>query len=225
MQRQENHGEMMIDDRLTTSQTPGTGSDAGNRTEAHLRALRAHWEEMRRGHLVPARSDIDPRRIEALLPHAFVAERVAPGVTRLRIAGTLLSDLMGMDVRGMPLSCFIAPAQRDAFALAQVDLFDAPAALRIDLRLPAGPGRPERTGSLVMLPLRSDLGDVSRALGCLVTQGPAGRSPIRFDIARTLIERLDRPDRAMPRLRAVEGNPTVPALRKTAGRAHLRVVR
>ena len=36
--------------------------------------------------------------------------------------------------------------------------------------------------TLVMLPLRSDLGDVSRALGCLVTRGVSGRAPRRFEI-------------------------------------------
>jgi hypothetical protein len=42
-----------------------------------------------------------------------------------------------------------------------------------------------------MLPLRSDLGDVSRALGCLVTHGPVGRSPRRFEIMNCRVSALD----------------------------------
>lgn len=158
----------------TTAQEP--------RIEAHLRALHAYWTEARHGHDVPNRSDIDPRRIEPLLSNAFIAERIAPGVTRLRVAGLNLSDMMGMEVRGMPLSCLIAPSARDAFALHLVDLFDGPAAVRMELHSPAGFGRPALRGTLLMLPLRSDLGDVSRALGCLIPRGALGRSPRRFEI-------------------------------------------
>jgi len=150
--------------------------------EAQLRALHAYWTEARRGQDVPKRSDIDPRRIEPLLSNAFIAERIAPGVTRLRVAGMHLTELMGMEVRGMPLSCLIAPPARDAFALHLVDLFDGPAALRMELHSPAGFGRPALRGTLVMLPLSSDLGDISRALGCLVTRAPLGRTPRRFEI-------------------------------------------
>src|SRR6056297_1606963 len=161
---------------------PVTESTRETRTEAHLRALHAYWTEARRGHDVPNRADIDPRRIEPLLSTAFIAERIAPGVTRLRVAGMHLSEIMGMEVRGMPLSCLIAPPARDAFALHLVDLFDGPATLRIELRSPGALGRPEMRATLVMLPLRSDLGDVSRALGCLVTRGVSGRAPRRFEI-------------------------------------------
>jgi hypothetical protein len=87
-----------------------------------------------------------------------------------------------MEVRGMPLSSFIAPAARERFALALVDLFERPARLEIDLLAKAGLGRPELTGRLMLWPLRSDLGDVSRALGCLVTRGEIGRASRRFEM-------------------------------------------
>src|SRR6056297_2044612 len=161
------------------------------RVEAHLRALHAYWNEARRGHDVPNRADIDPRRIEPLLSTAFIAERIAPGVTRLRVAGMHLSEIMGMEVRGMPLSCLIAPPARDAFALHLVDLFDGPATLRIELRSKGGLGRSDLRATLVMLPLRSDLGDVSRALGCLVTRGPLGRTPRRFEIVACRVSPLE----------------------------------
>lgn len=170
---------------------PATKITREPRTEAHLRALHAYWAEARRGHDVPKRSDIDPRRIEPLLSNAFIAERIAPGVTRLRVAGMHLSEIMGMEVRGMPLSCLIAPPARDAFALHLVDLFEGPATLRMELRGTGGLGRPDLRATLVMLPLRSDLGDVSRALGCLVTRGTVGRTPRRFEIMNYRVTALD----------------------------------
>ena len=37
---------------------------------------------------------------------------------------------------------------------------------------------------MLLLPLKSDLGDVSRVLGCLVVQGEVGQTPRRFDLAQ-----------------------------------------
>ncbi|MBE0452153.1 PAS domain-containing protein [Roseovarius autotrophicus] len=173
-------------------------SGARARTEAHLRAFRAHWEACRKGQDVPKRTDIDPRRIEPLLSNAFIAERIAPGVVRLRIAGMHLSDLMGMEVRGMPLCSFIAPAARKSFALHLVDLFDRPATLRLGLHSGAGLGRPALSGTMLLLPLRSDLGDVSRALGCLVTHGHIGRPARRFTIDSAQVQPLTEPTHPAP---------------------------
>ena len=105
---------------------------------ADLRAFHAHWAEARRGAAVPYRAHIDPRRIAPLLPDAFVAERIAPGMTRLRIAGMHLSDLMGMEVRGMPLSSSSRPPRARRSRCMLVDLFDRPASLRMDFAAPAG---------------------------------------------------------------------------------------
>src|SRR6056297_3156721 len=143
---------------------PVAGEADGARTEAHLRAFGAHWQACRRGGDVPVRADIDPRGIEPLISSAFIAERIAPGVVRLRVAGAHLSDLMGMEVRGMPLTTFIDPADRDAFAMRLVELVDDPAVLRFALRSRRGIGRPALSGTLMLLPLRSDLGDISRTL-------------------------------------------------------------
>lgn len=158
---------------------------------AHLQALHDYWAGLCEGARVPRRSEIDPRRIGGLLSNAFIAERIAPGVTRLRVAGLHLNTLMGMEVRGMPLSSFIAPPSRERFALALVDLFERPARLEFDLNSKAGLGRPEMTGRLMLWPLRSDLGDISRALGCLVTQGQIGRASRRFEMGAVRVLPLD----------------------------------
>lgn len=145
-------------------------------------ALVAYWAGLRRaaGGGVPFRSDIRPDALGALLPDAFIAARIAPGVARLRVAGRRLCDLLGMDLRGMPLSALVLPDQRDDMAGLLADLFDAPAALALRVSAPPGLMRPALTGQLTMLPLRDDEGDVTRVLGCLVTRGRIGRAPRRF---------------------------------------------
>ena len=109
----------------------------------------------------------------------------------MRIAGTHLSDLMGMEVRGMPISSFIAPEQRNELAELLVEVFDRPAIVKIHVESPAAVGRHALKGSLLLLPLRSDLGDTSRALGCFLTDGLIGRTPRRFNITGHSIEAIE----------------------------------
>ena len=145
--------------------------------------VEAYWEALRAGRLLPKRSEVDPRGIELALENAFILERIAPGVARLRVAGSHLNDLMGMEVRGMPLTAFFAPACRRKVADALEEMFQTPASCTLDLTAPGSIGRPELEGRLMLLPLKSDLGDVSRALGCLVAKGDLGAAPRRFDIS------------------------------------------
>ena len=172
------------------------GSAAAQRRRAALKpaeiaALRAYWSQQRIEGDVPRRADIDPRRIATLLSDVFVAERIAPGLARLRVAGMQLSELMGMEVRGMPISALIEPSDRDQLADLLVELFDRPAVLDLELVSAGGLGRTPLTGRMVLMPLRSDLGDISRALGCLVTDAAPGRTPRRFYIRSLRIEPLE----------------------------------
>ncbi|MCX7559782.1 PAS domain-containing protein [Sulfitobacter sp. F26204] len=144
--------------------------------------VEAYWEAVRGTRLLPKRSDIDPRGIEQALEYAFILERIAPGIARLRIAGNHLNDLMGMEVRGMPLTSFFAAADRPAISDMLEDVFQMPAMSTLKLTSPAAGGRPKLDARMILLPLKSDLGDVSRALGCFVSKGDMGLSPRRFDI-------------------------------------------
>lgn len=196
-------------------------------------ALIAYWESLRHGSQVPQRSAIDPRRIEAFLADAFIIERVSPREARFRIAGQTLSDLMGMEVRGMPVTSFFLPAARDEAGIALGEVFDGPEAVEMDLAGEAGPrARPGPRATMLFLPLRSDLGDISRALGCLVaTTGPVcvpQRFAIRDIVAtpaiagRPLARWGDAPPR--PAL-ATELAETAIAFRSAPRRGHLRLVK
>ncbi|MEO1137877.1 MAG: PAS domain-containing protein [Pseudomonadota bacterium] len=163
----------------------------GAKRDRDLAQFVAYWTSMRRGNDVPLRTEIDPRGIEALLGNAFIAEKIAPGLARLRIAGAHLADVMGMEVRGMPLSALIEPEDRQQLADAIVELFEGPAQIRIELASPGGIRRAPMTATLLILPLRSDLGDISRALGCFVSNGSIGATPRRFRVVSSQVERID----------------------------------
>ncbi|MDO5705484.1 MAG: PAS domain-containing protein [Paracoccus sp. (in: a-proteobacteria)] len=147
-----------------------------------LSDLRDYWQSLRQGRAIPARSDVEPRGIRTALDHAFILERIAPGAARFRLAGRHLIDLMGMEVRGMPVCSFLNPASRGRLSDVLETVFKAPQIAELRLSGPADYGRPAMTGRMLLLPLRSDLGDVTRALGCLIAEGEVGMTPRRFDL-------------------------------------------
>lgn len=148
-----------------------------------ISVVRAYWEALRNGRDVPHRSEIDPRGIEAALEHTFILERIAPRVARFRLSGRHLNDLMGCEVRGMPLTSFFTPAARGEIEAILARVFDGPETAELTLAADLAPGRPPMEGRLMLLPMKSDLGDISRALGCLVCDGAIRRTPVRFAIA------------------------------------------
>lgn len=156
-----------------------------------INEVEAYWEGLRNGRAMPTRAEIDPRGLERALRNSFVAERIAPGVVRFRVAGQHLHDLMGMDVRGMPLSAFFVPEARDRVAKVVEDMFVVPQVSRLNLSGGRGMGRPAMDGMLLLLPLLNDKGEVSRALGCVVTEGAIGRVPRRFSVAGVQSRDLD----------------------------------
>lgn len=162
----------------------------GNMTFPAISEVRAYWEGLRNGRQVPMRSDVDPRGIERALEHAFILERVAPKVARFRLAGMHLTDLMGMEVRGMPMTSFFTPAARMAASDAVEQVFAGPAVAELTLTAETGFGKPALEARMLILPLQSDLGDISRALGCLVADGRIGRAPRRFEIAEAAVRAL-----------------------------------
>ncbi|MBW6506829.1 MAG: PAS domain-containing protein [Rhodobacteraceae bacterium] len=166
-----------------------TQAEAGMRYQS-LAVVRAYWEALRKGRQVPSRAEVDPRGIELALEHAFIAERIAPGTARFRLAGMHLNDLMGMEVRGMPLSSFFAPVARKRFSEVVEAVFQGPEVAEVTLQAEAGIGKPPLTARLLILPLKSDLGDINRALGCLVSEGQIGRSPRRFTITSVQMSRI-----------------------------------
>ncbi len=151
-----------------------------DRRNLPLREVDSYWHALCGNGVIPSRSQVDPRGIEGALEFAFLAERIAPGMAKIRVAGSHLSDVMGMETSGMPLSSLFAPAARDMLSDALTRVFAEPAILRTGLLGEDGFGKPSLDGQLLLMPLRSDMGDVSRALGCLVTRGRIGRAPRRF---------------------------------------------
>lgn len=160
--------------------------------------VEAYWDGLRNGRAVPARSEIDPRGMNDALEYAFILERIAAGVARFRLAGMHLTDLMGMEVRGMPLTSMFTPDSRVKISAAMEQVFEGPEIVQISLRGERGMGRGAMDAQLLLCPMKSDLGDVNRVLGCLQSRGDIGRQPRRFEV----LEITHRPILVDPNARA-----------------------
>lgn len=152
--------------------------------------VRAYWEAKRRpGHL-PRRDDIDPRGMASALERVFLIEQVAPNHARLRLAGMHLCDLLGMEVRGMPITAFLEPQARSQLSEVLAGLFRGEYVLDLWLAAERGIGRPALDARMMLMPLIGSYGEPAMALGCLCTNGELGRAPRRFAISHLLRETL-----------------------------------
>lgn len=214
--------------------TPGPADKgAGHRA---LQQVRAYWEGLRGpGGTIPARSAVDPRGLAPALDQVFVAERIGTGLIRLRIAGMGLTDLAGLDMKGLPLSTIFLPEARLRLAQVIERVFTLPVAAEFHLEAERTIGRPALEGRLLLLPLTSAHDARDLVLGCLSTQGQIGRAPRRFDIARVIEERLilQQAERPAPTevpaqtpapVPAFAEAPALPPTQPVRGRPHLRLV-
>lgn len=161
----------------------GRGTGGGNHVDQGMIAeVRAYWEALRNGEMLPRRASVDPRGIAGALEHSFLIERIGPGLARFRIAGMAYNDLMGMDIRGMPISSLFLGEARMALQMVLERVFHSPAILTLDLSADRGLGRSAMSARMVILPLLGHQGGSDLAFGCIEISGEIGRAPRRFSI-------------------------------------------
>lgn len=156
-----------------------------------LAALENAWWGMARPDGVPLRRNVSALTLGNALPYGFIAERIAPGHARFRVAGRKISDMMGCEARGMPLSCLFNAPARETFAEILQQVFDGPSVADLPLEAPRGFGRARLGGRMLILPLASDDCTVDRALGAVVLDGPIAGNIRRCDIPKGAKSRLD----------------------------------
>ena len=150
--------------------------------------VRAYWEALRIGGALPDRGQMDPRGLGGVLDRVFLAEHIAPGLVQVRIAGSGLAEIAGMDLRGLPLSCLFTAQARPQLAQTLEAVAQGHALAELDLAMDRGHG--QAVARLLLLPLR-DGPDRRLVLGCL---GTAGHLPTgKFQILSRQEERLTLP--------------------------------
>jgi hypothetical protein len=196
-----------------------------------LSSLRTYWDRLRAGRIAPYRAEIDPRQFEQALENMFIIERLTPDNLRIRLAGMKICEMMGMEVRGMQPACLIDTPDRTRFDRLLGLVMSEPAVVELTLAAPNRAGTYH--ASMLMMPLRSDFGDINRVIGCTSGGAELFAAPLAFrieDVAVTPVETGPAPAAdpgrgplpgfaepapafagAPPKLRSIEGNPNAPA--------------
>ena len=156
-----------------------------------IQTLRSHWESLRINGGIPLRADIDPRQIPDVLDSLFIFERLNPQDVRVRIAGLTLCEMMGMEVRGQSPMSFFDDSTRRRFAAVVADVMDRPTTARLGLDTVDKMGN-EARAEMILLPLCSDFGDVTRLIGCVTGPAEGFTAPMRFHVRNVDMETLSR---------------------------------
>jgi hypothetical protein len=211
-----------------------------------ITSLKTYWERLRAGRIAPFRAEIDPREFEIALENMFIVERIAPGNLRIRLAGMKVCEMMGMEVRGMQPGLFIAEEDRTRFDRLIDVVMTEPAVVELGLEAPVRPQGYRAT--MLLMPLRSDFGEINRVLGCMSGESEFFQPPLAFALREISINPIDACDEGEgrrtalpgfaeerqafvpaagafggPKLRAIEGNPDAPT-GKSAAKPKLRVI-
>lgn len=149
-----------------------------------LNSLKTYWETLRAGRLAPYRSEVDPREFEHALENMFILEVVGNEMIRVRLAGMKLCMMMGMEVRGMSPRAFMMPEDRARFDLMVMDVVNKPAVTEMVVETVDYNGK-SGTAYLLLMPLRSDFGEITRILGCISDNNEPFEAPVRFRITQT----------------------------------------
>ncbi|CUH39592.1 PAS domain protein [Jannaschia seosinensis] len=166
-----------------------------------------YWTSLRRGTAIPQRSTLDPSAMRLILGHAMILDRTRHGTTRVRLGGHVMQDLMGMEVRGLPIRAFFDLADRTRVCEQIEQVFEQPAKLELDLISEGSEGIV--TARMLVLPLTDATGAVSKALTVMVCDRITRDAPRRFSLTKAQLTPLcevaeaDHPrrrhtDRALP---------------------------
>lgn len=194
-----------------------------------LSSLKSYWERLRAGRIAPYRAEIDPRQFESALENMFIIEKLGADNMRIRLAGMKICEMMGMEVRGMQPTMLMDAADRGRFERLLNVVMDEPSVVELKLTAPNRAGVYNAT--MLLMPLRSDFGEVNRVLGCTSGEGEVFAPPLGFTIADATVTPIEQsqaaevqhavpgfaedqvgfaPAPGAPKLRSIDGNPKAP---------------
>ncbi|MGB0497006.1 MAG: PAS domain-containing protein [Rubricella sp.] len=147
-------------------------------------SIHAYWDGLRRGRLLPRRTELNPVAIESALAHLVVAERRVDGPARIRIGGIRLCDMAGGSVRALPLRALWRVEEQERIERLIDTVFTGPSILDLTCNASAN-GVVERRAAVTLLPLSDEGGACTRLFGSITVDGPAlPRSGLQLSILR-----------------------------------------
>ena len=138
----------------------------------NTKALFRYWNSLRAGRAAPYRSELDPRAISHLLESTFILEHPRAGAPRFRLAGTKLCEQFGMELRGMSaLALWHGDCRKQVKELLD-EVVETPRIGHVSCTVETRANH-KFEAEFLYLPLRSDLGEMTRIVGCGYYMAPA----------------------------------------------------
>lgn len=161
---------------------------------AQTRGLLTYWQGLRRGQIVPFRSQIDPRHMHCDIGNLFILEALPDGAQRFRVAGSRIVDMFGMELRGLPARTIMASDAREELRALITETLEGPGIGYARLRSETAS---HGLWEMLLLPLRSDGGNIDRAIGFMFQLAGGGSLgalvPLRLAFERRAVERIGEP--------------------------------
>jgi len=140
--------------------------------DRRLQTLLDYWRDKRQGREMPARADIDPVDLRAILPFLILVDVLEDGRFRYRLFGTANATAAGRDATGLTVEEFLPRADYAAYI---AGLYAEAARERVPVYAESDYlGRPDavRRAKRLMLPLSADGRRVDIVLCGQVFDGP-----------------------------------------------------
>ena len=153
--------------------------------------LEHYWRSLRGTDAAPRRDLVDPSKLDTALPYSFVAEIVAPGLCRFRVAGQTIRSFVKMEPRGLPLTSLFAASARDDLMQHVRRCADDPAVITLPIHYKQGAFQGRTTGKLILLPLGDGNGSVTRILGGFDIAPSQGLKPVSFELGDQSAYRIE----------------------------------
>lgn len=164
-----------------------------------------YWASLPRHGGAPQRSSVQAADLTDALPHIFLAQIVTTRVAKFRIVGHQIEDLMGMEMRGMPLTALFTGTAREEIQSAVTHVRRG-ARVLLSLEAETGFGLPKLDAVLALMPLSDSSGTITHLMGVVEPSGTSGRRPRRFALAQPCaVSPVAQPQPGKPALRVIQG--------------------
>ena len=131
--------------------------------------LYKYWNEVRGGRMAPRRFEIEPARFAAILPETFVVECEEGQGHRFRLAGTRVTEKLGLDLRGRAFSDLFDAAEHADLKPFLASITRQGAVGVITAEMPTASGR-KALFEAIVLPLIHTEDRITRLLGAISTR-------------------------------------------------------
>lgn len=132
--------------------------------------LYKYWNEIRGSRMAPRRFEIEPARFATILPETFVVECERGDEPRFRLAGTRVTEKLGVELRGRTFSDLFETANQADLRPFLASIMDQGAVGVITVERPTARGR-KATFEVLVLPLIHTEERITRLLGAISACG------------------------------------------------------